>query len=115
MKRMLSFLLCLIMVLSIAAPATAQASDVGNVYITDGNINDVVVGDNIVWDNVVVDGQNMGTPPAPTDLMSNSTVTAPMERRLVVTVTAAAALQTTLLTALLRHATTRPVQRAQSL
>ena len=79
MKRMLSFLLCLIMVLSIAAPATAQASDVGNVYITDGNINDVVVGDNIVWDNIVVDGQNMGTPPAPTDLMSNSTVTAPME------------------------------------
>ena len=78
MKKILSLLLCLTMVLGFAVPAV-QASGADNVYITENNISDFVVGDNVVMENVVVDGQNVGTPPSPTELMSNTTVTAPME------------------------------------
>ena len=78
MKKILSLLLCLTMVLGFAVPAV-QASGADNVYITENNISDFVVGDNVVMENVVVDGQNVGTPPSPTELMSNTTVTTPME------------------------------------
>ena len=61
MKRILSLLLCLVMVLSFAAPA-AQASGSDDIYVSDGNLDDIIVGDNVTLDNVVVNGETV-TPP----------------------------------------------------
>ena len=75
MKRILSFLLCLVMSVSLIAPA-AQAAD-SNIYVSEDNLDDVIVGDNVVLDNVVVDSDNIGgekpLAPNPTELLTQTT------------------------------------------
>ena len=77
MKRVLSFLLCLIMVVGLAAPSV-QASGSDNVYIDDV-MNNIVIDDSSN-SNVIVDGQNITKPtepvrlPSPTELVTEPEV-----------------------------------------
>ena len=65
MKRVLSLLLCLTMVLGFMVP-TVQASSTDDIFVSDGNLDNVIVGDNIQLDNVVIDGESLTTPAEPT-------------------------------------------------
>ena len=57
MRRILSLLLCLLLVLGIVTPVTAQASGNDAVYIQNSTLNNAIFGDDILFENVVVDDQ----------------------------------------------------------
>ena len=58
LKRTLSFLLCMVMVMSFAAPAMAAESS--DIYVSNGNLDDIVVGDNVSFENVTIDNDKVG-------------------------------------------------------
>lgn len=59
LKRMLSFLLCLVMALSVAAPAV-MAAETGAPYVSGGDLDNIFVGDNVQFENVIVDNDKGG-------------------------------------------------------
>ncbi len=59
LKRMLSFLLCLVMALSVAAPAV-MAAETGDRYVSSGDLDNIFVGDNVQFENVIVDNDKVG-------------------------------------------------------
>ena len=76
MKRTLSLLLCLVMVLGFAAPAV-QASGTDNVYTSDNIMDNIVIEDGANVD-IVVDGNTVSTSqdtklPNPADLVTDAT------------------------------------------
>lgn len=58
LKRTLSFLLCMVMVMSFAAPAMAAESS--DIYVSNGSLDDIVVGDNVSFENVTIDNDKVG-------------------------------------------------------
>ena len=58
LKRTLSFLLCLVMVMSFAAPAMAAESS--DIYVSNGSLDNIVVGDNVSFENVTIDNDMVG-------------------------------------------------------
>lgn len=63
MKRVLSLLLCLVLMLSVVAPVTAQAYDNGAVYIQNDDLTNAIVGEDIHFENVVMDDRVIGSTP----------------------------------------------------
>lgn len=64
MKRILSFLLCLIMVCGVAVP-TVQAEQTDDIFVADDTSN-IIVGDNVHLENVTVNGSSVSMSPNPT-------------------------------------------------
>ncbi len=59
LKRMLSFLLCLVMVLSVAAP-TVMAAESDDIYVSNGSTGNVIYGDNVTFENVNINNGKVG-------------------------------------------------------